>query len=332
MRVSVDMIGQSYQTADGVRLQQFSTPLMIRVPLGRRSTVSLQATAALTDASSTPTFGGIGDVRISGSTRRAIGPGQLVASLRATLPVGTTRLSSERFRATVLMSRDHFRFRTPMYGQGLGFAPSLLYALPLSPAVTVGIGAMYQHRGSYEPFADMADAFTPGNDIILTGGLDFRLSRTWMLSADGVYSFYAEDTLGETAIFRSGNQLIAGVTLTGQIGFDTVRLSVRYRERGRPEVPQVGGPAVPALQTVADYAQGRLAYRAHLSNAFSVEGQVEGRQYGASDVIDRLRLLDLGLQPQWRIMRDIQLRGRLVYTAGSFDGVEAGLGFVAWLR
>ena len=332
MRVSVGMIGQSYQTADGVRLQQFSTPLMIRVPLGPRSSLSLQATAAITEGPTAEALGGMGDIRISGSTRRSMGPGQIVAGLRATLPVGTTGLSPEEFDTTVLVSRDHFRFRTPVYGQGFGFAPSLLYAIPLSGGVAVGIGVMYQYRGSYEPFADMVDAFSPGDDLVLTAGLDLRLSRAWVVSVDGVYSFYAEDRLGETAIFRSGDQFIAGGVLEGQIGFDTVRLAVRYRERGRAEVPQVGGPAVPALQTVADYVSGRLAYRAHLSNAFSVEGHIEGRQYAASDVVDRLRLLDLGLRPQWRITRDIQLRGRLVYTVGSFDGIEAGVGFVAWLR
>jgi|GEM_PF-2272890 len=331
-RVTTDVIWQSYQLPDDTALRQVSTSISARVPVGSRTVVSVRANTALTDGSNAAAFAGVGDIRLGATTRLPLGDGQVVLGLRSTLPVGTTQWDPDRFRTIVRVSRDHLRFHTPVYGQGFSIAPSIMYARPLSDRMTAGVGVRYQVRGSYEPFANMADPFEPGNDMSVTGGLDLQLSRHWFISMDALYTWYEEDSVGETPFFSSGNQLIAGVALAGELGDDAMQLRFRYRERGRPSVPQAGGDAVPALRTVSDYVSALGTYRWRPAPPVTLEAQLGGRWYGASDVTEELRLVDVSLAPSLRVMEDVQVRSRLTYTAGTFEGLEVGFGLVAWLR
>lgn len=327
-RVASSMVWQSYQLADGTRLRQLSLPLSVRVPVGTGTAVSLRANTALTEGPDAPSFVGISDVRLGATTRVPVGRGQVVLGLRVMLPVGTTQWTAERFQTIVRVSRDYLRFRTPAYGQGLSVAPSILYARPLSDRLTAGIGLRYQVRGAYEPFTTMADPFAPGNDLALTGGLDVQLTRYWVVSTDALYTWYAEDKIGGTALFSAGNQLIVGTALVGERGRDTVTLRLRYRQRGQPTLPEAG----PAVRTVSDYTSAQGSYRWQPAPGFALHARLTGRWYAASDVTERLRLVDLSLAPSARVTDEVHLRGHLTYTAGTFDGLEAGLGFVAWLR
>ncbi len=331
-RLSFDIISQSYQFNENERLSQLSTPISLRLPVGQRSVLSLHTTSALTSGPGVPTFGGIGDVRINGASRIAIGPGDLVLGARVSLPLGSTELTPERFQTTVLFSRDHFQFRTPVYGQALSIAPSVLYAFPLGENVALGVGFRYHYRDSYRPVADMEDAFNAGDDIAVTAGLDVRLARSWDLSLDAVYTWYDEDAVGDQSIFAAGDQLIAGASITGRFGMNQLILSGRYRERGRPEIPQLDGSFVPALRTVSDFVTGRLAFVAQPTGWLSLEGRLGGRFYDASDITERLDLVDVGVLPRVSVSEEISLRGRFIYTAGTFAGFEAGVGISAVLR
>src|SRR5690606_28120510 len=115
-------------------------------------------------------------------------------------------LSSEEFRTSVLLSQHVYGFRVPVLGQGFNAAPGLTVAVPVSDRVVVGVGFAYQYRGAFEPLDD-GRSYDPGDEVLVTGGLDAALSDTWTISGDASYALYQTDRLDDEDRYRSGTKV-----------------------------------------------------------------------------------------------------------------------------
>ncbi|GIV60328.1 MAG: hypothetical protein KatS3mg043_1417 [Rhodothermaceae bacterium] len=325
-------LGGWYQhyTRDEVRLSEVSIPLFVAAPLGRTAGVTVRASQASASSNTLASLSGISDVQLGFSYTPALGEGSLVLSLGLNLPSGKRELTTDEFETAVMLSQHYFDFYVPGFGQGFNLAPGIVWARPIGEDVVAGLGVSYQYRGPYRPQAAGGD-YDPGDELVLTGGIDYRLRETVNLSLDASYTRYGKDALDEVEVFEQGDK----VTLTGQLlayqGFRAWRLVVRYRSPGRSTFPAVGG-AARELRVLPAQLLVRGSYHHPVNRSFAVGALVQGRFLDETVRFDRATLVDLGVLPEFALSRVTRLNGRFVYTLGDFSGFAAGVGLsVVWV-
>src|SRR4030042_3523372 len=111
------------------------------------------------------------------------------------MPTGRKKLSMDEFITSYQISLNQYNFAVPNFGQGFNLAPGISWARPLKANIVFGAGISYQYRGPFEPFAGMSGKYDPGDEILLTGGLDFRLTETSTFSTDMIWNSYGADRL-----------------------------------------------------------------------------------------------------------------------------------------
>ena len=210
-------------------------------------------------------------------------------NVSANVPSGTSELEPDEAAAAFLVGQNFYGFQLPSLGQGFNVAGGLTYALPAGDALVIGLGASYQRRGAYAPVAGAGD-YDPGDEILLTGGFDYGLSRVSSLALDVTYAIYSADTFGDVE-FQSGNAFSVTAKWAGEVGGRRAGLLGRFRTKGETDYLQnVTSPDL-VIPT-----QGRL--RAHVEVAgnqqFGLGVFAQGRTYAASDLFDAKALFDLG--------------------------------------
>src|SRR5690606_13491395 len=109
--------------------------------------------------------------------------------------------------------------------------PGVTYALPLGERLAVGLGVGYQHRTPFRPRAGLDDDYDPGDELLLTGGLDYRLSPATALSLDLTYAAIGTDTSGDLA-YASGDAVAVTARLRSAWRRHDVHLLGRFRSKG----------------------------------------------------------------------------------------------------
>jgi hypothetical protein len=324
IRIATGAVFQQYADADS-RLQQVSFPFTAYLPVSRPLAFSVAFSPALVDGASVASLSGISDAQLALSYYNRFGEASLVASLSANLPSGKRALTQEEFETSTLVSQNFYGFRLPVFGQGLNLSPGVTFAFPAGDAATLGIGASYQVRGSFEPLAGMAEAFDPGDELLLTAGADVRLDPSWALSGDVTYTLFQPDELGAVEVYDSGDQVAVSLQALGHMGFNQLRIFARYRNKGKSTLP-IGDAAVAAPRT--EPSQGRLlgAYRVRVIEGIYATLLAQGRYFEATDLYDAMTLVDLGASQEFAVSREISMTSRFIYTFGSFPGVEIGGG------
>lgn len=323
VRLSVQPTYQRYEDG-GESISAWSVPVAAVVPLGRHFNVSLRTSVVTAQWRSR--LSGLDDVRASLGYTRSVGKGSLALTLGVNVPVGKAKLSPEEVETAALLAQNVYDFRVPGLGQGLNVSPSLTYAFPIGEDVAVGLGAAYQYRGSYDPQQNQEASYDPGNEVLLTGGLDVRLAPTATLSGDVTYTFYGNDALDGNAVYEAGDKITSTLQFVWTQEFNELRLLARYRSRARSSLPVAGGAGLTEVQAVPDQIRASGRYELHLSDAVSLAGLVRGRLFGETERFSARRVLDLGVAPEFALSSTLDLQPRLIYTLGGFSGVEAGLG------
>ena len=325
-------IGASYQSyaEDGGDLSEFSIPLAISIPLGRRLGVSVLASQASASGDNVESVSGVSDAQVGLSYYQQVGQGSVVLSLGANLPSGKRELTQDEFATSIFLSQHFYNFRVPGFGQGFNVSPGLVVALPVSEDVVLGVGASYQVKGGYKPIEGMDD-YDPGDEILLTGGFDYRLSRTTNLSADVTYTRYGSDTFGGRDVYTSGDKLTITAQLLGYLRVHELRLVARYRGLSKGSRPAVPGAADESLQTLPGQVLLRGSYRHRVSPAFTLGLLAQARLFDETDVFEARNLFDVGLAPVVALSDKVALRLRFLYTLGNFTGFETGGGLAVEL-
>lgn len=328
VQVAFSTVFQQYE--DGATVQQVSFPLVVRVPVGERFGASLQASGALAGGDALADLGGLADVQVGLTYRQPIGEGSVVASLGANLPSGRSGLSPDEFATSVVLSRDSYAFAQPGFGRGFALSPGLTLAYPIGDGLAVGAGAAYQYKSGFTPVSSMEGDYVPGDELILTGGVDVRLGTAAALSGDVAYTRYAVDELGGAEYYQAGDRLAFSVQYLAFFGFDELRLFLRYSSKSRGEVPTFEGVFVPEAQrAVPSNGRASLSYLKRTSERTSLQVLLAGRRYEETDLFEENTLLDVGLLPELRVSSEVRLVSRFIYTLGSFTGLTAGMGIEA---
>ncbi|MEM1043017.1 MAG: hypothetical protein AAGI91_10345 [Bacteroidota bacterium] len=326
VRVSLEGVYQRF-TDEGQDLAEVSVPLGVYLPLGANVALGLNANYAAVSGSEIETLSAFGDVQFVASYFQPVGDGSVVLSLGFNANTGSSALTFEEFEAATRASQTVYDFRVPTFGQGLRVAPAVTYAFPLSDRVALGLGASYQYRGPYEPLADELDQYDPGEEVLLTGGTDLKVTDLSSVSLDVSYALNGTDSWGAIE-YEPGNTVSAAMQYLQLVGRHEVRVLARYQSRGEGRLPQatvLGGTAaetaVPTQLLVAATGQIEVAPVLRLGVL------ARARIYGESALVpEGQTLTDLGLVPTVRVGERLHLTGRFVYTLGSFSGFTAGGG------
>ncbi|CAN0573927.1 unnamed protein product, partial [Laminaria digitata] len=219
-----------------------------------------------------------------------------------------------------------YGFCVPVLGQGLNISPGITVAYPLGDNVVGGVGFSYQLKGSFKPVVNMIDSFTPGNEMMITGGFDFRLADSWALSTNVSYVMYQADELGSTSVFESGAQTVAVLQVLGNVGgSNQMRVIARYRTKAKSTLP-AGDQFITAPRTIPEQFQVLGSYTLSIQENLNASLIGRVRHYQDTDFFATKTLFDVGASPEVAFSESVSAVMRFVYTFGSFPGVEIGGG------
>ncbi len=324
IRISIGALYQSY-TEDDSTLSEVSIPLAVSVPLGRNLGVSLIASQASASGDAVESLSGVSDAQVGLSYYQQIGQGSVVVSLGVNLPSGKSELTPQEFETAIFLSQHFYNFRVSGFGQGFNVSPGVVVAFPVSENAVFGVGASYQLKGAYTPIEGMDD-YDPGDEILLTGGFDYRAGPTTNFSADVTYTIYGSDTFGDADVFSAGDKVTATAQWLRYIRANELRFVARYRSISKSSRPAVVGVAGEELRTLPAQVFLRGVYRHRLNPTFTLGVLAQARLFDETDNFSSKTLFDVGLMPEVALSNNTALRLRFLYTLGDFTGFEAGGG------
>lgn len=325
--VHVTTLALYQQYADGDdHVEEITVPISVFVPVGQNLGLSLRASPARASGRTLETVSSVSDAQASLSFSRAIGSGSAVLAVSANLPSGKSTLSQDEFETALHLSQNFYDFYVPVFGQGFNAAPSLSVAIPISDGVVVGIGAAYQVKGRFAPSSEFSTEYDPGDELLLTAGLDLRVGPGAALSGDLTYTTYGSDRIGEHVAFTSGDRVTLTTQLLQFVRRDELRVIVRYRSKGKSELPTVDGTGIEVERSVPNQFEVLGRYRTRLIEHAALTVLVQGRFYSETEAFESKSLFDVGVAPEFDVSDSVRFITRFVYTAGSFTGVTAGLG------
>jgi len=186
---------QSWSDASEAQFSEFTIPFSAYFPLNRNLSVDLRTHQAIADGDHLQKVSGMTDTQVS--FNYYVESLNIVFNLGLNVPSGKKELTLAEFMTSLVLSSHYYNFSAPNFGQGLNITPGLTWARPIADNLVLGLGASYQYKGDFKPLKGMSDDYNPGDEVLLTGGLDVRLDETTSLSADLIYINYIADKLGK---------------------------------------------------------------------------------------------------------------------------------------
>ncbi|MBI4545720.1 MAG: hypothetical protein HY703_11030 [Gemmatimonadetes bacterium] len=169
-----------------------------------------------------------------------------VLTIGLNLPTGEATHDSREAVVASVLSTDLLGFREASWGTGFGLTSGVATAYRLGEW-GVGLGASYRVASEFEPVADTALEYTPGNEVRMRVGID-RNVGSGKLTGGLTFQNYAADELGGRDLFQPGSRwrvdaaysFRTGRTATWAVYFADIR-----RQRGDVFVQGAGGAFLP---------------------------------------------------------------------------------------
>lgn len=217
---------------DTTDLSQFSSVFRVYMPFNQQFNLSLWG-AQLRTGGDPETISGLADIQVSASY--FLNSINTVFSLKTNLPSGQNSLSLDEFATAALIANPVFQMRVPTVGQGFNIAPGLVWAGQLSNSVAIGLGATYLVKGKYTPISSLGE-FDPGDELLLTLGIDHRINDSATLSGNFIFNNYGTDTFAGSEQFAAGNKIVATLKFQKFFQFNELVLLTRFRSQGKSDV------------------------------------------------------------------------------------------------
>ena len=316
---------------------EFSTALSAYIPISERVSMSLwlaQANVRFGDTDSLNNknirdLSGISDIQMGASYYV---PGiQSVLSLKLNLPVGKKELNRREFDTSAIIANSVYRFQVPNLGQGFNISPGITWANQINDNSAVGLGISYNYRGKYKA-VDVVEDFDPGDELLVTGGFDYRLNAVSTISSDLTLTTYTRDKVGDEEIFAAGNRWVFTTQYHRYFDFNELRVVFRFRNQGKSEVFLLGREN----NVIPTNFHFFSSYTWLLNPAFNMGFFLEGRFYGKVEGLNVPfadgNLFGLGFYPEVIISKKVRLPIRMKYMSASFanevslTGLDLGLG------
>lgn len=322
------VVVQSYSTGEDQAVRQVSAPFRASVRHRTGFGASLRTYYVSSSGDGLDPLSGLADVQVGASYRRRVGGGAVEASLNASVPAGGATLTGGEFAMATAIAIDDYAFDVSTLGQGATVSPALSVVVPAGRALALGLGAAYNARGAYSPFADDTASYAPADEFVLSGGLDAQIGRASTFALDLSMVRYGDDEFGGRT-FHPGSRLAATMRWAWGGGAVRGRLLARYRHIFDGEVALSAAPAV-AGRTVVDPRPSHAVLVGAVQiwqQGTGVEFSAGARYYGVIKTVDeplaildvlgeQQVLIDFGLSPTIDVAPGVRATGTFVYTLG----------------
>jgi hypothetical protein len=263
---------------DGVddRIAEGSLPIFINLPVRENMSLQILHSPAISRFGESE-LSGLSDTWLRGSY--VFPNNRLMLSAGLGIPTGKTELTAEEAALSSIMSQNVFRFRTPVFGQGLTASAGFMYAFPLSDQFTMGSGLNFVFKNKYKITEEMQNDFNPGEQMGVTVGGSYRFNSGLSIDLDFLYTYFMADEVDDTEIFKAGNKY----GLKGGLRYEGVRtmfLAVgRMRYSDKNDIWD--GSALITEEKNSSLFQMELdaIYRIKFSPLYSLDLLFEGRSY-----------------------------------------------------
>jgi hypothetical protein len=151
------------------------------------------------------------------------------------IPTGKTELKASELKLDSLLSLNAFKFRVPVFGQGLTLSAGLMYAYPINETFTVGAGINYVFRGKYKYSKLLTNEYNPGDQVGINLGFDYLILPNLRSNFDLIVSYYTADKLNNTKMFRSAPKFCTKLAMQYQITSGYLWMRAYYSAKGRNE-------------------------------------------------------------------------------------------------
>jgi len=196
------------------------------------------------------------------------------------------------------------------------------------------LGAAYQMRGEFKPVDILVDPYDPGDEIVVTGGIEARLSPMSSLAVDVVYTTFAEDKMAGEVLFASGNNIVVDMSYRHYIGPHDLRFSGTYRSKDKNRIAIAGQLFKQDEKTVPDHGEVLAMYRYRIDPQWAVGVLLEGRFYQELSRMPGINIYGIGFVPEYRLNARIHIPVMVKYLSGRYDdgteitGLEGGAGVI----
>jgi hypothetical protein len=127
-----------------------------------------------------------------------------VVTMGLNLPTGRTGHSAGEARVAAVLGTDLLGFREANFGLGFGATTGIATAHRVGDT-GLGAGLSYRVAGGFEPSADTAFTYTPGNELRIRAGIDQNIGRN-RLTAGVTYQNFATDRVDGRELFQPGGR------------------------------------------------------------------------------------------------------------------------------
>lgn len=327
--LSITPVFQSWSLGEDTTMSEFTTLLSLSQPIGNSTIVTLRASAASTGGDPAR-LNGLNDMQIRAT--HSIEAARVVLSLGLNIPTGKTELTAGEFATSMLLSSPALSWSMPGFGQGFNAQPGAVWAIPFSENVAGGLGVAYHYKGAFTSIKGYEE-FDPGDEIAITGGMDFQLAEATNLSADVLFTLYGNDKLGSVEVFKAGAKVVVSAQFNKALGRNELTILGRYRTRGKGEIG-FAGSLVSADEAsepnqVDIFGQFTVFMNTQLKIRFGIEGKVQSE---TPTELSAAALFGARVAPEVSLSRTITANPWIRFQTGavkgdrSISGIEGGVG------
>ncbi len=202
------------------------------------------------------------------------------------LPSGNSSHDSEEGVVASVLSSDLLGFRETTFGIGLGMTTGIATATRVGEW-GLGLGASYRMQGEFEPVADSAIGYQPGNEMRIRAGVDRAVGESGTLSAGVTWQNFSDDQVDGRNLFQAGARVSADLAYAFRAGSTTWSMYAAnvWRENGDLFLDLIDGNGAVVGDTILTTASQNLAIA-------RVQGSVPvGSRYRVRPTVD-LRVQD----------------------------------------
>lgn len=227
---------QTFSFGDGLGIDRATlllVPIAYQQPIGSRLAVDLYgayANGEVAQGETTYSLDGLVDTKVRASyTARP----WAVLSVALNLPTGNSGHTTEEAVVASILANDLLSFREASWGVGFGLTTGVATAYRVGEW-GVGLGASYRMADEFEPRADTALTYSPGDETRIRLALDRNIG-TSKLTGGVSFQSYSSDKLEQRDLFQAGNRWRGDLAFsfrTGRAATWTAYVADVWREHG----------------------------------------------------------------------------------------------------
>ena len=304
---------QGWTLNGGVSFSETSTLISAYAPLNRFLGISLRGSYA-SISGGVPTLRDLSDTQLW--VNCLLESANLIFRAGVNFPSGRKELNTNEFTTSLLASEPAFDLAVPNFGQGWNLSPGVIWALKLNDKVVVGLGGTYQYKGPYKPLAGLGE-YDPGDEIVLTGGVDVRMNEASTISADLIFTNYQSDRIGGTEVFAAGNRWVTNLQFRTSIGRNELSVLGRYRTRAKNDVAIAGVMVSEHEKITPDQIELLAQFQMHPSDRIGLRILARGEFFQSTAApLSGISLYGLGIAPEFMVSPTLKIPVQLALVGG----------------